>query len=496
MDGGSLVRGGPLAGAGVSTRHLRALVHERFGHADFRPGQLPLVQAALTGRDALGVLPTGGGKSLCYMLPAMLLTEWTLVISPLISLMKDQVERAHALGLRARHWTSVLKAKEQAEVRRTLAAGGLDVAFVAPERLASRPFRQVMNVRPPSLVVVDEAHCISLWGHDFRPAYREIGRIRSVGPTPILALTATATPRVRRDIRRSLGMRRPLEIVRSFDRPNIHWSVIPVRGHRDKVSRMDGLLRRCGGTAIVYASTRASVQAVRSSLAALGRPTLAYHAGLRAEHRERIQTLFMERDAPILVATNAFGMGIDRADVRAVIHYHLPGDLSAFYQEAGRAGRDGRPSFSVGLSAPADERIQRGFIERSAPAPRTLRRLARGLLRDPGPGIVPVERVRATLRGHAPALVESAWTHLTRAGVLTAAPDGGTVCIRGAGSWEAATRSRRAADAALRAVQTYARGRGCRRRRLLGHFGERISARACGGCDRCGPVGPCGSRAG
>lgn len=482
-----------MANPAPDPAQLRQIVRDRFGHPDFRPGQLPLVRAALRGRDALGVLPTGGGKSLCYMLPAMLLPGPALVVSPLISLMEDQVMRARGLGMSAEHLTSAQPRRLRQRVVERTASGEVDLLFVAPERLESESFRRCLERMSPVLVVVDEAHCISMWGNDFRPSYRTLGRLRGLTRAPFLALTATATPTVRDDIRRSLRLSAPLEIVKSFDRPNLDWSVFKTPGHSEKVGLIERKLRAVGGTTIVYASTRASVQAVRASLAELGRPALAYHAGLPSDQRERIQRLFMEREAPLLVATNAFGMGIDRSDVRLVVHYHLPGDLASFYQEAGRGGRDGRPSWSVGLLGEGDERIRRGFAERSAPSRIQLARVREVLLRAMGGRVWPHGRVAECVGALGLGSTEPLLMGLRRCGVLRRvhgiedrASAAGHWRISGAiPNWAPCELSRRSAFVELRAVRRYARSRRCRRRVLLAHFGESLPGRSCTGCDRC-----------
>lgn len=477
----------------ASSADLRAMVRERFGHPDFRPGQLPLVQAVLGGRDALGVLPTGGGKSLCYMLPAMVLPGLTLVVSPLISLMEDQVQRAMDLGMSAAQLTSNQSRIERRGVLERAHARALDLLFVAPERLESQGFRARLEQIAPSLTVVDEAHCISMWGNDFRPSYRALGRLRTVTSTPVLALTATATPDVRKDITTSLGLRCPLEIVKSFDRPNLDWSVARAHGHREKVNAIDHMVRAAPGTAIVYASTRASVQAVRASLAALGRPALAYHAGLPPDQRERTQRMFMERTAPLLVATNAFGMGIDRSDVRVVVHYHLPGDLASFYQEAGRAGRDGSPSWSLALRGEGDEHIRQGFAERSNPGVTSLATARETLLHAVGPTVRSEAVIRQHLAQAGSGPPDAVLLSLARCGVLrrrerairSAEPGPFWGVHPGPPDWRPARIAQQNAKAELRAVSRYARALGCRRRVLLSHFGERLPRGACVGCDRC-----------
>ncbi len=320
------------------------ILRRHLGYAGFRPGQEDLVRAALAGRDALGVLPTGGGKSACYQVPALALGGLTLVVTPLISLMEDQVARARKAGLSAAR----VSADQSAETRRATlaeaAAGRLDILFVAPERLRLVGFLDALAKADVRLLVVDEAHCISQWGHDFRPAYREIGRLRAGLECPVMALTATATPAVREDIAQSLELRRPLDVVRSFDRPNLSWSVLRAGDHRDRIRRLYALLRATPGTALAYAPTRRVAEGVRDALAGFGVRTEVYHAGLAGGERTRVQEAFMSGAARLVVATNAFGMGIDKPDVRFVAHLDLPKSVEGYYQETGRAGRDGEPS--------------------------------------------------------------------------------------------------------------------------------------------------------
>ncbi len=482
----------------VRTVDLGHTLEVRFGHSEFRPGQLALVQAALAGRDAVGILPTGGGKSLCYLLPAMHLSGPVLVISPLLSLMEDQLRRAKGVGLRAAQLTSSQTARLRERILDRAARGEVDVLFVSPERVVAPRFRTRLRRVSVTLVVVDEAHCISLWGHDFRPSYRRLGRIRDGRSPPIMALTATATPAVRADIVGALGLHEPVEVVRSFDRPGLHWSVRPGRGHRAKVTHLgEALAGVSRGAVIVYASTRAAVHGVRAALGSLGRPVLAYHAGLDPEQRAQIQERFMAGEAPVLVATNAFGMGIDRSDVRLVAHYQLPGSLSAFYQEAGRAGRDRRPALSLALYDPADQRIQRRFLERSHPSIRALRSMRTRLLDRCGVGAHPAWRLRLALSHLDPSAWDAAVLRLIDAGVLDPVADSeppAYLRLRGARpQWRRARQARRAAESALAAVQDYAETRGCRRRALLDHFGERLPMGACRGCDACPGGAPCRS---
>ncbi|HSG49915.1 MAG TPA: RecQ family ATP-dependent DNA helicase, partial [Longimicrobiales bacterium] len=365
--------------ADVSLPDPRALLARHLGYADFRPGQEDLVRAVLAGRDALGVLPTGGGKSVCYQVPALALGGLTLVVTPLVSLMEDQVRRATDAGLRAAFLSAGQPTALKRETVERARSGALDVLFVAPERLGLPGFVASLGPERIALLAVDEAHCISEWGHDFRPAYREIGRCRSLIGAPVLALTATATPHVREDVAASLALRDPLLVVRSFDRPNLSWAVVDDVPGTPRVVRVGRLLRRIRGTAIVYAPTRNAVEDTRDALAGLGVVTESYHAGLSATERTRVQGAFMAGACRVVVATNAFGMGIDKADVRLVAHIQLPGTLEAYYQEAGRAGRDGAPSWCVAFRGRGDGALARSFVEGGHPPVRVLRRLHRAL---------------------------------------------------------------------------------------------------------------------
>ena len=357
-----------------------AVLRRAFGYPAFRPGQEELVRAVLSGRDALGVLPTGGGKSVCYQVPALIFGGLTLVVTPLISLMEDQVARAREAGLRA----ALLSASQPLSTRRDtldrLVEGGLDTLFVSPERLATPDFVRALGRVSVDLVAVDEAHCISQWGHDFRPAYRHIGRLRARVPAPLLALTASATPAVRADIVSNLRMPDPAVVVRSFDRENLWWAVRRGGSASERLDRVLRTLRSEPGCAIVYAPTRRSVERTRDAIARRGLPCGAYHAGLPGGERSLVQERFMDGTLRVVVATNAFGMGVDKPDVRTVLHLQLPATLEAYYQEAGRAGRDGAPARCVAFHARSDRAMADGLRDRTAP------RGAQAPSPAPGPG--------------------------------------------------------------------------------------------------------------
>jgi ATP-dependent DNA helicase RecQ len=476
----------------------RAVLKRHFGYPAFRPGQEALVRAVLSGRDALGILPTGGGKSVCYQVPAHLLPGLTLVISPLISLMSDQVDRARAAGLSAALLNSTQAFSERARVLDEARRGVLRLLLLAPERLETAGFREALRHTRVSLVAVDEAHCISEWGQDFRPSYLRIGQLRDVVEAPVLALTATATPRVRDEIAESLRLRDPVRIVGSFDRPNLSWHVLPVRSERERHERLARLVRSAGAPVVVYAGTRRMVEAIRDRLAAFGLPAEAYHAGLAGEERARVQSAFMSGERRIVVATNAFGMGVDKADVRLVVHWQLPGTLEAYYQEAGRAGRDGDPADCVALHGRADARLHRSFVDRSRPAQRELLRVLKAIHRRIPPGEkgdLDVQALVRTLgRGWGDEAAEGALAALAAAGAIRvlaeSAPEGSPrVLTLGVHSRvadpERARLLRKAALDKLAQVERFARARGCRRRALLAYFGEEETPERCGSCDRC-----------
>jgi len=347
------------------------ILRHRFSHEAFRPGQAPVVQSAIDGHDLLAVMPTGSGKSLCYQLPAVVLPGLTLVVSPLISLMKDQIGELGRRGIPAGALNSTQGAAERHAVLGALRAGGLRLLYVAPERFASPQFMTALTATPISRFVVDEAHCVSAWGHDFRPDYRRLAaaalecRRSDDGPgrPPMLAFTATATPEVRDDIIALLGLREPRVFVSGFDRPNIELRVVPVSGDTEKHERLPTLVgpRR----ALVYAATRRRAEEAATTLAAAGLAAAPYHAGLTESERSRVQDRFAVGKLQVVCATNAFGMGIDRPDIDAVIHADIPGSVEAYYQEVGRAGRDGRRATATLLWNFADVRTREYLIDKA-----------------------------------------------------------------------------------------------------------------------------------
>ncbi len=344
----------------------RRTLSDVFGFSDFRPGQQAILEAVLAGHDVLAIMPTGGGKSLCYQLPALLNEGITLVVSPLISLMKDQVDSLQALGIPATFINSSLGENELNSRLSALSAGTYRLVFVAPERFASNRFMERITALPLSLLAVDEAHCISWWGHDFRPAYTRLRRARErLAGVQTIALTATATRQVQDDILAQLGMQQAKVFVAGFDRPNLF---LQVDRTQDRMEGVINYIQQHPGMGIVYAGTRKNVEQVCESLKMAGIAALPYHAGLADAVRKKVQDDFIHERTRVIVATNAFGMGIDKPNIRFVLHFQMPGSIEGYYQEAGRAGRDGDPADCILFYSPEDRFLRERLIELSNPS--------------------------------------------------------------------------------------------------------------------------------
>jgi ATP-dependent DNA helicase RecQ len=364
----------------MSAAMMRTL-RDHFAFAAFRSGQEPVIRALLDGRPALAVFPTGGGKSLCYQLPALLLDGLTLVISPLIALMKDQVDALTAKGISAARLDSTLGTDELRELYGRLESGDIKLLYIAPERLANEAFRKRVKQLSVAMIAIDEAHCISEWGHNFRPDYLKLARFcRTLKVTRVLALTATATPKVAREIRRHFRIAAPDHIQLSFHRPNLDLRVTPCKAAERKTILLEKL-RAIDGAAVVYVTRQETAEEVATFLAKQGVSARAYHAGLPDEFRADAQRAFMAGETRVIVATIAFGMGIDKADIRCVIHYNLPKSLENHTQEIGRAGRDGRAAVCEMLACGDDLIVLENFIYSDTPSPRALANLIDRVLR-------------------------------------------------------------------------------------------------------------------
>ncbi len=412
----------------TSYERARGVLQRYWGHDDFRPGQWEIVRTILEGRDLLAILPTGGGKSVCYQVPAIMQEGLTIVISPLIALMQDQVGGLHARGVEATFINSSLSMRQIDQRWSDAEHGRYKLLYLAPERLQSELFLARAARLNVSMLAVDEAHCISEWGHNFRPAYLEIDDARKrFGDPPTMAVTATATPRVRKDIVEHLALRDAEVIVRGFDRPNIVWSVFRTENKRKKV--LD-VLHNVPGTGVVYSATRRGVEEWSAWLEGQGQTVASYHGGLNTSVREIMQEAWLENEKRLIVATNAFGMGIDKPDVRFVIHVDLPGTLEGYYQEAGRGGRDGKTSFAVLLYHDGDEQTPHALIDDSHPTAKEVCKIydATCSLAQVPIGSLPDEPVMlraeaiAKLSGHSAAKVRTAVDLLERQGTWSMMP--------------------------------------------------------------------------
>jgi ATP-dependent DNA helicase RecQ len=482
---------------------LTASLHELFGFREFRRGQREACEAAMNGRDVLVVMPTGSGKSLCYQLPGLLRDDLTVVVSPLVALMQDQVEALQARGLGDR--VALVNAQQDpganAAALDRAVTGELRLLYVAPERFAARGFMERLGAARVGLFVVDEAHCVSQWGHDFRPDYfRLADAARALGAGSLVASTATATPRVAVDVAQRLGLRDPLRVATGFDRPNIAFAVARPAAHQKRALIAECLRREDALPAIVYTGTRAGAEEVAAELSeALGEPAVAYHAGLQRERRAEVQRAFLADRVRVICATNAFGMGVDKPNVRTVVHASVPASLEAYYQEAGRAGRDGDPARALLLAENRDKALHVHFIKRDeidADLPGWLADRLTAAADGNGRFDLEAAGLARDLRGDGDRL-RALVGHLTRAAVISptpSAPDRLAGKVLGPYDRRAEALCRASVEEGARTrwrqyreIWAYVEQEQCRRQALLAHFGDSAppdrAGRPC--CDAC-----------
>ncbi len=460
---------------------------KQFGLTALRPSQKEVIESILAGHDTLAVMPTGAGKSLCYQLPALLCEGVTVVVSPLISLMKDQVDSMQAVGINAIDITS--QSEDPRARLEQVARGEAKLVYVAPERFRSTRFIEALQQTRIALFAIDEAHCVSQWGHDFRPDYLRLEpMLAQLKPERRVALTATATPEVRTDIERALGLKDCKVFVRGFDRPNLTFAVESMTKKQKGVRIAEILREDEGGAAIAYVGTRKNAEALAEELKTEGLRTGVYHAGLPDETRKDVQDRFMDDAYDVLVATNAFGMGVDKGDVRHVFHADLPRSLEAYYQEAGRAGRDGEPARCILLFAGGDVRLQEYFIESGHPSAALMRNVWKTIHNEPG---LPLDVLEARVEAKNMMQLEAAIRQLQSGGLLVDTGQGLQASRPPEGSQpfdpEGPTKRAKVEQQKLARMTAYAYSHRCRRYEILSYFGDE-DARGktrCEACDNC-----------